>query len=161
MNRLFCFVSRIVQEVEPFLTVFDVLFEPPDLPYEQTGELRQYCDQYGVDPVWLVTPVTPKDRLAFLASQARGFLYCVARSGVTGNSNHNGGDQQSLDDYLAEISSHASAPIGVGFGIREKAHVDALKGQADVAIIGSALLDAYNKGGKDEGLKLFNGLFSA
>ncbi|TPE51592.1 tryptophan synthase subunit alpha [Maribrevibacterium harenarium] len=133
----------------------------PDLPYEQAGELRAYCDGNGIDPVWLVTPVTPKDRLAFLASEARGFLYCVARSGVTGNSKHNGGTQQSLDEYLAEINSHANAPIGVGFGIREKAHVDALKGKADVAIIGSALLDAYNKGGKEEGLKLFNSLFNS
>lgn len=132
----------------------------PDLPYEEAGELRSFCSNSGIDPVWLVTPVTPKDRLAFLASEASGFLYCVARSGVTGNSKHNGGQQQSLDDYLAEINQHASAPIGVGFGIREKAHVDALKGKADVAIIGSALLDAYNKGGKEEGLKLFNSLFN-
>ncbi|RDL43525.1 tryptophan synthase subunit alpha [Marinomonas piezotolerans] len=131
----------------------------PDLPYEQAGDLRTYCDAHGIDPVWLVTPVTPKDRLAFLAKEARGFLYCVARSGVTGNSNHNGEKQQSLDEYLAEINSHANAPMGVGFGIREKAHVDAITGKADVAIVGSALLDAYNKGGKEEGLKLFNSLF--
>lgn len=131
----------------------------PDLPYEQAGDLRTYCDAHGIDPVWLVTPVTPKDRLAFLAKEARGFLYCVARSGVTGNSNHNGEKQQSLDEYLAEINSHANAPMGVGFGIREKAHVEAITGKADVAIVGSALLDAYNKGGKEEGLKLFNSLF--
>ncbi len=131
----------------------------PDLPYEEAGELRQYCAANGIDPVWLVTPVTPKDRLAFLAGEARGFLYCVARSGVTGNSKHNGGQQQSLDEYLAEINQHANAPMGVGFGIREKAHVDTLIGKADVAIIGSALLDAYNQGGKEQGLTLFRELF--
>ncbi|MEP0071915.1 MAG: tryptophan synthase subunit alpha [Marinomonas sp.] len=132
----------------------------PDLPYEQAADLRTYCADKGIDPVWLVTPVTPKDRLAFLASEASGFLYCVARSGVTGNSNHNGEKQQSLDDYLAEIAQHANAPMGVGFGIRERSHVEALIDKADVAIIGSALLDAYNQGGKEAGLELFNRLFN-
>ncbi|ETX11362.1 tryptophan synthase subunit alpha [Marinomonas ushuaiensis DSM 15871] len=137
----------------------------PDLPIEQAVDYRAACEKYQIDPVWLVTPVTPKDRLAMLASQANGFLYCVARSGVTGHSVHedkaheNNHHTTSLDNYLAEIKQHANAPIGVGFGLRERAQIEQLIGKADIAILGSALLDAYNRGGQEEGIKLINALF--
>ncbi|ADZ92108.1 tryptophan synthase subunit alpha [Marinomonas mediterranea] len=133
----------------------------PDLPYEQAGGLRAACDKHGIDPVWLVTPVTPKDRMAFLASNAQGFLYCVARSGVTGNSNHDGeGAQTELQHYLASIQSDSSAPLGVGFGLRRREQIKELEGHADIAILGSALLDAYNQGGQETGIALFKELFS-
>ncbi len=137
----------------------------PDLPIEQSATYQVACDKYQVDPIWLVTPVTPKDRLAMLASQASGFLYCVARSGVTGHSVHETKMHEakskatSLDDYLAEIKVHSSAPIGVGFGLRERAQIEQLIGKADIAILGSALLDAYNNGGQEEGIALIKELF--
>ena len=132
----------------------------PDLPIEQSATYQAACKANDIDPVWLVTPVTPPDRLAMLASQASGFLYCVARSGVTGHSVHEGkAKQTSLDDYLSKIKQHASAPMGVGFGLRERAQIEQLIGKADIAILGSALLDAYNKGGQDAGIKLIKDLF--
>ena len=132
----------------------------PDLPIEQASTYQAACKANNIDPVWLVTPVTPPERLAMLANQASGFLYCVARSGVTGHSSHEGkAKQTSLDDYLAQIKQHASAPMGVGFGIRERAQIEQLIGKADIAIIGSALLDAFNKGGQEAGIKLIKDLF--
>lgn len=132
----------------------------PDLPIEQAATYQAACKTSGIDPVWLVTPVTPPDRLAMLAGQASGFLYCVARSGVTGHSVHEGkAKQTSLDDYLAHIKQHASAPMGVGFGLRERAQIEQLIGKADIAILGSALLDAYNQGGQEAGVKLIKDLF--
>jgi len=108
----------------------------------------------------LVTPATPKVRLAMLAGQATGFLYCVARSGVTGHSAHEGKSKVNvLDDYLAEIKTHASAPMGVGFGLRHREQIEQLTGKADIAILGSALLDAYNNGGQEQGIKLIKDLF--
>ncbi|PJE53340.1 tryptophan synthase subunit alpha [Marinomonas sp. BSi20584] len=137
----------------------------PDLPIEQAATYQAACKANNIDPVWLVTPVTPPDRLAMLAGQASGFLYCVARSGVTGhsvheNKSHEGkAKQTSLDDYLAQIKQYASAPMGVGFGLRERAQIEQLIGKADIAILGSALLDAYNKGGQEAGIKLIKDLF--
>ncbi|MCW4629891.1 tryptophan synthase subunit alpha [Marinomonas sp. KJ51-3] len=132
----------------------------PDLPIEQAATYQAACKANGIDPVWLVTPATPKDRLAMLAGQASGFLYCVARSGVTGHSVHEGKSKVNvLDDYLAEIKTHASAPMGVGFGLRHREQIEQLTGKADIAILGSALLDAYNKGGQDQGIKLIKDLF--
>ncbi|GGN32341.1 MULTISPECIES: tryptophan synthase subunit alpha [Marinomonas] len=132
----------------------------PDLPIEQAATYQAACKANGIDPVWLVTPATPKDRLAMLAGQASGFLYCVARSGVTGHSVHEGKSKVNvLDDYLAEIKTHASAPMGVGFGLRHREQIEQLTGKADIAILGSALLDAYNNGGQDQGIKLIKDLF--
>ncbi|REG86564.1 tryptophan synthase subunit alpha [Marinomonas pollencensis] len=132
----------------------------PDLPIELSADYITACEANHIDPIWLVTPVTPKTRLEMLASKASGFLYCVARSGVTGHSNHEGkGSTNSVDDYLAQIKAHANAPIGVGFGLRERRQIEALIGKADIAILGSALLDAYNQGGEEAGLKLLRSLF--
>lgn len=144
----------------------------PDLPIEQSAIYRAACEAHQIDPVWLVTPATPKDRLAMLASQASGFLYCVARSGVTGHSVHEDKEREdkaheneekskttSLNHYLTEIKEHSTAPIGVGFGLRERAQIEQLIGKADIAILGSALLDAYNKGGQEEGIALIKNLF--
>ena len=132
----------------------------PDLPIEQSRAYRAACEANSIDSVWLVTPATPKDRLAMLAGQATGFLYCVARSGVTGHSAHEGKSKVNvLDDYLAEIKTHASAPMGVGFGLRHREQIEQLTGKADIAILGSALLDAYNNGGQEQGIKLIKDLF--
>ena len=132
----------------------------PDLPIEQAATYKAACVTNKVDPIWLVTPVTPADRLAMLAGQSSGFLYCVARSGVTGHSSHEEKCQSTpLDDYLAQIKQHSSAPMGVGFGLRERTQIEQLIGKADIAILGSALLDAYNKGGQEAGIKLIKDLF--
>ncbi|MCB5163180.1 tryptophan synthase subunit alpha [Marinomonas algarum] len=132
----------------------------PDLPIEQATPYRKACEKHHIDPVWLVTPVTPTARLEMLAQQSSGFLYCVARSGVTGHSSHESKVKStSLDEYLGHIKQYASAPMGVGFGLRERSQIEKLIGKADIAILGSALLDAYNQGGQEEGIKLINALF--
>ncbi|MGO3346415.1 MAG: tryptophan synthase subunit alpha [Marinomonas sp.] len=132
----------------------------PDLPIELANDYISACETNQIDPIWLVTPVTPKERLEMLASQASGFLYCVARSGVTGHSDHEGKNTDySVDEYLAHIKKYTNAPMGVGFGLRERSQIEALIGKADIAIIGSALLDAYNHGGQNEGIALLRSLF--
>ena len=131
----------------------------PDLPIEQAGVFREACQENNIDPIWLVTPATPTDRLAMLANQSQGFLYCVARSGVTGNSDYKSHKEASLEGYLASIKQHTSTPLGVGFGLREREHIEQLSGQADIAIIGSALLDAYNDGGQENAIELIIKLF--
>jgi len=132
----------------------------PDLPIEQSTDYIAACKANNIDPIWLVTPVTPSDRLEMLASKASGFLYCVARSGVTGHSSHEGTSHLTpMDEYLAHIKAHANAPMGVGFGLRERRQIEDLIGKADVAILGSALLDAYNQGGQDAGIALLRDLF--
>ncbi|MGB0662680.1 MAG: tryptophan synthase subunit alpha [Pontibacterium sp.] len=129
----------------------------PDLPYEQAKEYREACAEQGVEPIWLVTPATPPERLAFLASQSSGLLYCVSRSGVTGQTSQV--KDESVAGYLEQIRAHTQTPLALGFGLREPEQVQALTNKAEIAIVGSALLEAFNQGGKSAVVDKYKSLF--
>ncbi|NVK40279.1 MAG: tryptophan synthase subunit alpha [Oceanospirillaceae bacterium] len=120
-------------------------FIVPDLPLELAGAFRSACNDADVEPVWMLTPETPASRMQDICAAATGLLYCVSRRGVTGKSD---GNAQPLDDYLAGIRTYTDLPLAVGFGIRDAAQVAALTGKADIAILGSGILDAFNAGGR-------------
>lgn len=133
----------------------------PDLPLEQAQDYQRACQQYKVEPIWLTTPVTPKERLKDIVEHASGMLYCVSRSGVTGQKSL--GAEDNLKSYLAKVRSYMTTqnpvPLAVGFGIRNPEQVQALTDEAEVAIVGSALLDAYKEGGIEKGIALVKALF--
>jgi tryptophan synthase alpha chain len=138
----------------------------PDLPIEQAQTYRSACAKNNIEPIWLVTPSTPEPRLQEITSQANSFLYCVARTGVTGNSSYNNSEQKSsleqesgLIQYITHIKAHTNIPLGIGFGLRKRKQVEQLEGKVDVAILGSALLDAYIQGGQESGITLYRELF--
>jgi tryptophan synthase alpha chain len=112
----------------------------PDLPLEESPELRGLCDEAGIALVPLVTPTTPVERLARIGTGARGFVYTVSLTGTTG-------ERASLDGALAglvgRVRSHFSVPVAVGFGIGtpEQATAAAAAG-ADGVIVGTRLVRA-------------------
>ena len=55
----------------------------PDVPYEEKGEFAPVCRKYGLDFISLIAP-TSEGRIAMIAREAEGFLYCVSSLGVTG-----------------------------------------------------------------------------
>ncbi|GGO88450.1 tryptophan synthase alpha chain [Marinobacterium nitratireducens] len=120
-------------------------FIVPDLPLELADSFRAACQDAAVEPVWMLTPETPESRMREICAAASGFLYCVSRRGVTGKGT---GAEQPLDDYLARIRTGTDLPLAVGFGIRSADQVRALTGKADIAILGSGILDAFNDGGR-------------
>jgi len=130
----------------------------PDLPLEHAAEYQAACAEHALDAIWLITPNMPKDRIKLIAGQATGMLYCVSRSGVTGQK-ANLKSEFDLIAYLDGIRQHTQVPLAVGFGIREAKQVAALSGFADIAIVGSALLEAYNQGGIKAGQELVARLF--
>ncbi len=67
-----------------------------------------------------------------IASSGRGFIYCVAREGITGESTD---FSEELASYLKKCHKSTSLPLALGFGIQEKSHIDFLRGKADIAII--------------------------
>ena len=120
----------------------------PDLPWEESAELRALAEAEGIGVVQLVTPVTPPDRLRMLCEGSRGFVYAVTVTGVTGVTGvaQAGADRSGLSAYLDAISSVSPVPVCAGFGIRGADDVAALAGHADGAIIGSAVIQELAAG---------------
>ncbi|SFL01683.1 tryptophan synthase, alpha chain [Halogranum rubrum] len=118
-------------------------FVVPDLPAEEAGPLREACDEFDRDLVFIVAPTTRGERLERIMDQVSGYVYVQARLGVTG-AQEDVSDQtgQSLD-RLAQWD----VPKAVGFGIKTGEHAaNIVAGGADGIIVGSALVDIVAEG---------------
>ena len=116
----------------------------PDLPYEEGENYLKAMRKYDLAPILIFSPTTPLDRMKYLNSFARGFIYCVSRKGVTG------GDtdfSEELAIYLVRCRTATHLPLAVGFGIKEKKNIDFLKGKADIAVIGTQIIRTLEKEG--------------
>jgi tryptophan synthase alpha chain len=118
-------------------------FIVPDLPYEESEPLRAAFGPRGVALVQLVTPATPQDRLRKLCAASEGFVYAVTRTGITGGA---AGLPADLARYLAAVKAASSLPVCAGFGVRERAQVEAIAEHADGVVVGSALVEALERG---------------
>ncbi|OLC57823.1 MAG: tryptophan synthase subunit alpha [Chloroflexi bacterium 13_1_40CM_4_68_4] len=115
----------------------------PDLPYEESQDLAAAFAPAALMQICLVAPTTPDERLAKLVPAARGFVYCVSLTGVTGARAALADD---VSTFVARVRRYATAPVAVGFGISRAEHVRALRGVADAVVVGSALVDAADRG---------------
>jgi tryptophan synthase alpha chain len=118
-------------------------FIVPDLPWEESAEMREACAQAGLALVQLVTPATPDHRLALLTARDDGFVYAVTVNGITGAAF----DPAAVHAYLDRVRAISRAPVCAGFGIRTAADIDALHAHADGAIVGTALIQHLLDGG--------------
>jgi tryptophan synthase alpha chain len=110
----------------------------PDLPPEESDELLRALEPTGVDPIFLVAPTSTDERLRAVAARARGFIYCVSLTGVTGA---RAALSETLPEYLGRVRRVTEVPLAVGFGVSRPEHIAALRGHADAAIVASAILD--------------------
>ena len=106
----------------------------PDLPPEEGSDYQRAMKKNNLAPIYLFSPTTTASRMKYIDSHATGFIYCVARKGVTGEDTS---FSNSLSDYLALCRENTSLPLAVGFGVKDKADMDFLLGKADIAVIGS------------------------
>jgi len=118
-------------------------FIVPDLPYEESADIRDALEAHGLGLIQLVTPATPDDRLQKLCEASRGFVYAVTITGITGGDT---GLPADLTDYLDKVSGLSSIPVCAGFGIREAKDVAAVGRHAAGAIVGSALVEVLERG---------------
>lgn len=118
-------------------------FIVPDLPYEESEEIRGGLNAQGVGLIQLVTPATPDDRLQTLCSASKGFVYAVTITGITGGDT---GLPVDLADYLDKVAGISEIPVCAGFGIREGADVAAVGKHVAGAIVGSALVEVLERG---------------
>ena len=119
-------------------------FIVPDLPFEESEEIRAALEAKGLGLIQLVTPATPDERLSMLCDASRGFVYAVTITGITGG---DVGLPTDLADYLDKVSATSAIPVCAGFGIRAADDVSNVGKHASGAIVGSALVEVLeNKG---------------
>ena len=119
----------------------------PDMPIEEESRehFNQYCLEYGLHNIRVISPASTKDRLQKNARLAKGFLYCTARQGTTGAQE---GIDPKVVNYLKQVRKEFTVPIAVGFGISKREHVAIIKPLADIVVVGSPVIDIINRSGK-------------
>jgi tryptophan synthase alpha chain len=118
-------------------------FIVPDLPFEESDEIREALEVKGLGLIQLVTPATPDARLKMLCDASRGFVYAVTITGITGGGT---GLPADLAGYLDKVAKVSALPVCAGFGIREAGDVAAVGKHAAGAIVGSALVEVLERG---------------
>jgi len=118
----------------------------PDLPPEEGKDYLVAMNKYRLAPIYIFSPTTPKNRMTYLHSVAKGFIYCVARKGVTGEETTFSNE---LRDYLERCRRATDLPLAVGFGVKNKADIDFLIDKADIAVIGSETIRILDEEGVD------------
>jgi tryptophan synthase alpha chain len=118
----------------------------PDLPPEEAAPLKEACDKYGVDLIYLVAPNTPPARIELIAEETGGFLYLVARVGVTGARSE---VLQDTRDLIARVPGKKPKAVGFGISTPDQA-ADVIRAGADAAIVGSACVDLIARGRIEE-----------
>jgi tryptophan synthase alpha chain len=118
-------------------------FIVPDLPFEESAEMRAALDRAGVALVQMVTPVTPAPRLRMLCEASQGFVYAVTMTGTTGKSV---AVPDEVLDYMDRVRAVSPVPVCAGFGIRSREQVERMQGHVDGVVVGSALVEVLERG---------------
>jgi len=140
---------------EPFLQRLKdaggIGFILPDLPVEEASELHRIAERLELAPIVLMTPTSSNQRLEELAKYAKGFIYVVARKGVTGSSTNM---NQQVTELIQRCRSHTQVPLAIGFGVSNKQDIEYIGQHADIAVIGTAALKAWEQN-REQGLTAF------
>ena len=167
VEKLFDLVSRVRADIKVpllFMTYYNPIFAygvskftercaicgidgliVPDLPFEERDELLDPCASSGLTLISLISPTT-EARIAEIAGNSEGFLYCVSSLGVTGV-------RRELDDsagrMINQVRRVSDIPCAVGFGISTPEQARKIAGFADGVIIGSAIVRIVAEYGRD------------
>ncbi|AJQ94990.1 tryptophan synthase subunit alpha [Gynuella sunshinyii] len=109
-----------------------------DLPPEECDVLLPILSDHQIDPVFLLTPTTSKERAARILSYCSGYVYYVSLKGVTGS---NRLDVADVAEKVAAIKALTDLPVAVGFGIKDPESAQAVARVADGAVVGSVLVN--------------------
>ena len=117
----------------------------PDMPYEERDEIEAEAEKSGVISISMVAP-TSHERIAMIASAAKGFLYCVSSTGVTGMRTNFDTDFQ---EFFGTIQKYAEIPCTVGFGISNPEQAKRMAFYCDGVIVGSAVVSLVERDGRN------------
>jgi tryptophan synthase alpha chain len=118
-------------------------FIVPDLPLEESGPLKEALAREDLALVQFAAPTTPIERAAKLGAASGGFLYALTMNGITGR---DATLPEATLAWLARLRAVATVPVCAGFGIRNAAQVARLAPHVDGVIVGSALIEALERG---------------
>jgi len=95
-------------------TIEKIRKKSPDLPLEESEELRGITERFGIELISFIAPTSTPERINTIAKVAQGFIYCVSVTGVTGTR-----ENLSLDvaEMIRKIRSYTNIPLAIGFGI--------------------------------------------
>lgn len=114
-----------------------------DMPVEEAAPLETAALKCGLAPIFFVAPTTSPERMEIAIAHSRGFIYAIGRFGVTGEAT---ALDEAAQEFLARVRAAAKRlPVGVGFGITNAEQVTAATRHADLAIVGSALVEHIHK----------------
>ena len=121
-----------------------------DIIGDEFAQMSDNFAQSDIDLISLLAPTTNDVRLAKITSTARGFVYAISRTGVTGTR----GDLSNAAKELVERARKVTdLPIAVGFGVSTNEHVMEVLEYADAAVVGSAIVSVIENSEKEEVVK--------
>ena len=108
----------------------------PDVPFEEKGFIQEACRDHGITYISMVAP-SSAERIAMIAKEAEGFVYCVSSLGVTGVRDAITSDVSKMVEW---VRSAGHVPAAIGFGISTPAQAREMARKADGVIVGSAIV---------------------
>lgn len=115
----------------------------PDLPVEESGPVAGEFRAAGIDTIFLVAPTSSTERTAAVCAASSGFVYAVTLNGITGSRS---AIPSAAHDVLERARRNTTLPIAAGFGISRPEHLAQLRGHADAAVVGSAIVAEIDAG---------------
>lgn len=122
-------------------------FIVPDLPPEEATELQAAAAAEGLAYIHFLAPTSSPERITVVTERAKGFIYLVSVTGVTGARQS---IQSDLAGFIARVQTATKVPLAVGFGISTPQQAAAVGRLADGVIVGSALINAVDAAPGDE-----------
>ena len=173
------FISELSKNVNIpilFMTYFNIVFQygverfckdakkagcsgliVPDIPLDEEPQegFISSAEKNNLIAIRVLSPASNERRISLNAPLSKGFIYYTSHKGITGTKTYL---DPELEKNIKKIKKKINTPIAVGFGISSPAHINALKGKADIVVIGSAVLNVYTKamkGQKINAVKIF------
>jgi tryptophan synthase alpha chain len=116
----------------------------PDLQPDEGSTLEDTTKKHNLDLIYLLAPTSSDDRIKLVAERARGFIYLVSVTGVTGT---RATLPQELKLFVNRVRKAAKQPLCVGFGISTPEQATQVAAIADGVIVGSKIIQLLETDG--------------
>ena len=123
----------------------------PDVPHEESEDMRRICAAHDFRLTEFITPGTTEERMEETCKDARGFIYCISNYGVTGVKEI---DYSIIGSVCKAARRYTDVPLAIGFGIGTPEAAARAGKQADGVIVGSAVVKQIIDGDIDGGIQL-------